>query len=258
MSTNNHDKGVFSTIDDDDDDDDLNDYGQFSFENIDKSKQIKRQKTSSNYKHDKNVDSNVESSSVIQNDQAKSKYGDHDDDTTLKLFVTTLHLTTFVKANTTRLDVNLGPSIEIENSSLQNVEQMNEPDKCQQFVSMKRLIIVDIYFKNQSERIGQCFDILQSPEQARIDQILSPLATIMICSSMMQEFGRIYKFIPKRNDQSQSFEENLSNNFLAIPFIYILFVKIAIHNLKNSTPIDLLTIELIDSIPYHFGILLQN
>ena len=33
MSTNNHDKGVFSTIDaDDDDDDDLNDYGQFSFE----------------------------------------------------------------------------------------------------------------------------------------------------------------------------------------------------------------------------------
>lgn len=126
MSTNNHDKGVFSTIDaDDDDDDDLNDYGQFSFESksvvssvsfspyksssinfsdIDKSKQIKRQKTSSNYKHgkqkkitdffnifnqDKNVDSNVESSSVIQNDQAKSKYGDHDDDTTLKLFVAT-------------------------------------------------------------------------------------------------------------------------------------------------------------------------
>lgn len=30
MSTNNHDKGVFSTIDADDDD--LNDYGQFSFE----------------------------------------------------------------------------------------------------------------------------------------------------------------------------------------------------------------------------------
>lgn len=32
MSTNNDDKGVFSTIDADDDDDDLNDYGQFSFE----------------------------------------------------------------------------------------------------------------------------------------------------------------------------------------------------------------------------------
>ncbi|KAH7637402.1 hypothetical protein HUG17_7608 [Dermatophagoides farinae] len=424
MSTNNHDKGVFSTIDaDDDDDDDLNDYGQFSFENIDKSKQIKRQKTSSNYKHgkqkkitdffnifnqDKNVDSNVESSSVIQNDQAKSKHGDHDDDTTLKLFVTTSSsydicegktqhvnirnkkmelrsgkIASYsrkknetkskapsskqtvtkpkkdsipkkppvkknvkqksnpkkTKTNTVHsddldhgivqkdcgrstaairkmtLDVNLGPSIEIENSSLQNVEQMNEPDKCQTICFNEKIDYSRYLFqKNQSERIGQCLlDILQSPsknsinlkelyqnccdpfgivhfisdefdqnetnmedlykclckfnqlieifsEQARIDQIF--ITTSNNNDMFINDAGILAEYINLFLNEMikvNHLKKNLSNNFLAIPFIYILFVqKIAIHNLKNSTPIDLLTIELIDSIPYHFGILLQN
>ena len=62
---------------------------QFIIEELIVNKQKKITDFFNIFNQDKNVDSNVESSSVIQNDQAKSKYGDHDDDTTLKLFVTT-------------------------------------------------------------------------------------------------------------------------------------------------------------------------
>lgn len=221
----------------------------------------------------------------------------------------------FEKKLAKALDVNLGPSIEIENSSLQNVEQMNEPDKCQTICFNEKIDYSRYLFqKNQSERIGQCLlDILQSPsknsinlkelyqnccdpfgivhflsdefdqnetnmedlykclckfnklieifsEQARIDQIF--ITTSNNNDMFINDAGILAEYINLFLNEMikvNHLKKNLSNNFLAIPFIYILFVqKIAIHNLKNSTPIDLLTIELIDSIPYHFGILLQN
>ncbi|OTF69390.1 hypothetical protein BLA29_004514, partial [Euroglyphus maynei] len=94
-------------------------------------------------------------------------------------------------------------------------------------------------------------------QQARIDQIFIPTNNVFI-----NDVGILSKYLNLfLNEMIQINHSNLqSNNDATIALIFILFAqKIVIHNLKNSTTNNLLTIEkLIDSIPYHFAFLLQN
>ncbi|XP_075680628.1 uncharacterized protein LOC113798365 isoform X2 [Dermatophagoides pteronyssinus] len=217
----------------------------------------------------------------------------------------------YVKKLAKSCDVNLEPMIqEVDDSNFSKENKTNDPPKCQEaFLPEKIDQSRYLFQKNQSIRIGQCFDkIFESTskskinskkifqnhgdpfgivkfiydeldksetsqdlhscickfsqlieifvQQSRIDQIFTTTNNMFINDTGILE-RYINLFLNKMIQVNHS-KENLLNNS-AIPFIFVLLVqKIAIHNLKNSTTINSIAIELIDSIPYHFCILLQN